>query len=289
MAKKKKAKDEKKVWKCQKCGKEIDVDGLQMTEEELEELEKNNELICYECATKVELPEGKFRISTNLVDFTTYLRNLTQYLENVAVKVSNEGLRIIAPDRAMICVCDLNLPKDFFTTFEFEGKKPIELGVDIEFLYKVISKAKTQTEIRYDKENGLWVSFDNTDFKIPIIEVQNELPPIEELKPTTTIRLEANEFRRIIEYADLISDRLTIRCNGNVVFEAEGNSSKMVSNGSLYEGKDAKASYPIEYLKKLRFPDPQVEIRFGQDYPMILTNGHFRFILAPRVTEDYGE
>jgi len=286
---KKKKTEEKKVWKCQKCGKELDPEELQMTEEELEELEHNNELICYECANKVELPEGKFRISTNLIDFTTYLKNLTQYLEDVVIRVGDEGLRIIAPDRAMICVCDLNLPKDFFTTFEFDGDKPIELGVNIGFLYKVISKAKTQTEIRYDRENGLWVSFDNTEFKIPIIDVQSELPPIEELKPTTTIKLNSSEFRRIVEYADLVSDKLTIKCNGNVVFEAEGELSKMISNGKLYEGKDAKASYPIEYLKKLRFTEPQVEIELAQDYPMILTNGHFRFILAPRITEDYGE
>lgn len=221
-----------------------------------------------------------------------YLRNIKPFIDELKITINKNGLSVKQTDKAMVCLIDLQLAPDYFYTFDLKGKE-IKICVNSEFLTDVIKKAHKgdflKLEYHKTKDNEeFWIKYDNTEWKIPLLEFgEEELPNVDELKPTTSFEVHSETLKKAIEYGLLVGECLTIECNSNVVAKTEGDVAKVITElETTYDGKEARAKYPLDYLRKLKFKSTYIKISFGTDYPMILQDDDFKFILAPRVYEE---
>jgi hypothetical protein len=128
-------------------------------------------------------------------------------------------------------------------------------------------------------------------FTVPYLDLtEEELPDTSELKFTSSIRIKSKVLETSIEDGLIVGDNLVMKTKDDkVVFLTEGDiktveTEVMKEKLSILIGK-AKARYPLDYLKKLKFNSDTVDVEFGKDYPMKMTFGNTQVILAPRVTE----
>ena len=247
-----------------------------------------------EVKLKKEKEQGTFKLEIYGHDIQQYIKNLGKFLDEAILKINDKGLRIISSDRAMVCVCDLRLPKTEFKEFQInDNTDGFNLGISMTFLSTLLSKINSTDSkpkvvtFEYDKKGRFWIKFDNSQFLIPILDITDELPPIEELTFKTKIKVDADELQRIVDYAGLVSDSLVIKTDGTVLMEAIGDINSMVSklDKPILKGENSKARYPIDYLSKLKFVGEKITIDYANSYPMRLRDKFFTFILAPRVSE----
>jgi proliferating cell nuclear antigen len=139
-------------------------------------------------------------------------------------------------------------------------------------------------------------------FEIPILDIKDEKPPVDQLNFTGRVEIESSIMEDGIADADIVGD--------SVILEAGPEVFRMYSKGDISSTelemvkKDAgmlklhatgsiRARYPLEYLKKMVKASKiskHAVLEFGNDYPMRLEftavdKAHLSFILAPRVEE----
>ncbi len=139
-------------------------------------------------------------------------------------------------------------------------------------------------------------------FEIPLLDIKDEKPPIDQLNFAGRVELESSIMEDGIADADIVGD--------SVIFEATPEFFRIYSRGDvssaelemakkdsgmlkLHAPNTVRARYPLEYLKKMVKAaklSKQTVLEFGNDYPMRLEfkavdKAHLSFILAPRVEE----
>ncbi|MFH1978245.1 MAG: proliferating cell nuclear antigen (pcna) [Candidatus Aenigmatarchaeota archaeon] len=240
---------------------------------------------------------------------TDLLRNsmpiIAEIIDEGTFKIDKNGMSLLSPDRTMVSVVDFKILSSAFEDFKIDGEESI--GLNMSSFVSVLKRLKTGDKLTLESsENKLRMIIEGSGmrtFTLPIIDVQSEKPPLDQLDFGGKVELDSSIVEEGIADADIIGD--------SVIFEAGPNMFKMHSKGDvssteLSMGKDnqgitgitaennIKAQYPLEYLKKMIKAtklSKQTTIEFGNDYPMRLTfkaidKMSLNFILAPRVIED---
>ena len=72
-----------------------------------------------------------------------------------------------------------------------------------------------------------------------------------------------------------------------IAHKKEHGNVKLVKILGKTKGKEARAKYLVEYLKKKIFNNEKLDIRFNKDYPLKIADNEGNWIvLAPRVTNE---
>jgi proliferating cell nuclear antigen len=248
-----------------------------------------------------------FKIVLSDVDL---LRNtipiIAEIIDEGVFKVDKNGISLLAPDRTMVSVVDFRLPATAFEKYNVEAEA--SLGLNLANLVNVIKRIKGQDHVTLElaKDNTrLKVTVEGNGrrvFEIPLLDIKDEKPPIDQLTFPGRIELESSIMEDGIADAEIVGD--------SVIFEASPEIFRIYSRGDVSSAelemnkKDAgmlklhatgniKARYPLEYLKKMVKASrlsKQTVLEFGNDYPMRLEfkavdKAHLSFILAPRVEE----
>lgn len=232
---------------------------------------------------------------------------VSQIIDDGLLKLTEDGIEMLAADRAIVSVIDFKLKSTAFNEYVCEEEK--EIGINLltllTFLKRTSPSDKLTLELN-EKENRLEMILEgesNRKFAIPLIEVsRREMPEIEKLEFTASAELRSNILEQGINDADLIAD--------SVIFDMSEDELKMLAKGNgsktelvLEKGNDAlldlkakekvNSRYSLEYLKKMvkgsRLSD-KAQISIGKDFPMKLQflgqEATLSMILAPRVSEE---
>lgn len=237
--------------------------------------------------------------------FINSIATIGELIDEGIFKLSKDGISFIAADRAMVAVVDFKISSQAFDRYEIDEEQSIGLNVtNFLSVLKRCSASDKLSLILHDAK--LEVIIENSSrrrFLVPLLDLQQEeIPPIDQLEFTSKAVIKPAILQSGIEDAEIIADAILFETSSNkFLMKAEGDISRAElelekGNEALLELKDgnAKARYPLEYLKKMikaaKIAD-SVSIQFGQDYPMKLEfkagdKVRLSMVVAPRVSED---
>ncbi|MBI1971864.1 MAG: proliferating cell nuclear antigen (pcna) [Candidatus Aenigmarchaeota archaeon] len=222
-------------------------------------------------------------------------------------RISKNGLRFVAADRALVAVVDLNIGAAAFE--KLDVTEDASVGVNMNNFVSVLRRASAGDKITLKKEDGrnkLKILIDGPSkrrFEVPILDIaESELPPTDKLEFSSSIELKSDILEQGIADAEIVSDV--------VVFEASPEGFKIKSEGDssitelelekgntmlakLESTDKVKSGYPLDYLKKMVKAARLAEtasIRFSSEFPMKMefNDGDkfsISFVLAPHMIE----
>jgi proliferating cell nuclear antigen len=232
---------------------------------------------------------------------------ISQLIDDGIFKLRNDGIELIASDRAMVSVVDFKLKSSAFDEYECEPSK--EIGLNLLNLLTVLKRANPEDKLSLslnEKENKLQITMHGNSvrhFSIPLIEIsKEEIPPIDKLDFQSSAEIRSDVFEEGIIDANIVADSVVIELDENKLsMHSEGNSSKAelsIEKGTagLFDVSaktKSKSRYSLEYLKKMirgaNIAD-KIKLHSGNDYPLKLEfkndQASLSIILAPRVSED---
>ena len=230
---------------------------------------------------------------------------IAEIVDEAVFKFNQNGISVITPDRTMVAVVDFQILSTAFEKYDVTHEE--DIGLNLSHLASVLKRIGGKERLIIDYSGGNKLKFivegrGKRVFEIPILKINAEKPPIDQLNFNAKIELESDVLEDGISDADIIGD--------SVVFEASPENFKMsaksdVSSIHLEVKKgdhglhelDVKhpirARYPLDYLKKMIKASKlskHTTIEFGSDFPLRLDfksidKMKLSFILAPRVEE----
>lgn len=217
--------------------------------------------------------------------------------------VNEKGLALKATDPSQIAMVDFELPKGAFK--EFDVKEEIALGLDLDYLRQIMSRAKSKDVLILElnpEKTALKISFkgkSTRSFSIPLIDVSKGQIPNPKIEFEADVKLEASVLQEALKDAELISGHVILGCTKDS-FYVKANSSKGTLNNETPKTEKAikefklknecKAMFPLDYLKDmLKTPSSEdvIEMHLRTDAPVKIDynidKARVTYFLAPRI------
>ena len=238
--------------------------------------------------------------------FVDSISTIGELIDEGIFKVDKNGLSLLAADRAMVAVVDFKLSAIAFD--EFKVDKEESIAINLTNLVSVLKRVKPNDKVTLElKGNMLEIVMKNSSsrrFTVPLLDIlQEEIPPVDQLKFNAKIKVKVDVLKSGIEDADVVSD--------SVVFDASKSKFSMRASGDISSAElllekgndslvdisaagDVKSRYPLDYLKKMIKAGKlsgETMMRWSKDYPMridfqTVDKVSLSFIVAPRVSEE---
>jgi proliferating cell nuclear antigen len=177
--------------------------------------------------------------------FTTIFQHIRNFTEFINILFRPDGLFIQTMDNAHVSILELNIPKEWFSTYECEEDQT--LGINVAILHKILAtKDKSQImNIVYDKETDsdkLQLHFTNsiantliqesetstkkskktalpetktyeTHFEIPLVDLEIEQMEIPQIEYQAEFSLSSTNFSNIVNQLKMFGDNMEIHCS----------------------------------------------------------------------------
>jgi proliferating cell nuclear antigen len=232
--------------------------------------------------------------------FSEIIGIISDLVLEVRMKVSKDGMSIIAIDPANVAMISFKLPATAFSELDVKGEEV--LGVSLESLRSVLRRIHpTSILVITKEENELKLQIKDKikrEFNLALIDVEGEEKGIPTLEFTSKIEMSSLDFSEAIEDSSVVADSCSfISDPDRFVIQAKGTlnsfKSEFSSDELNIEAESASSKYSLEYLQKMtkatRLVD-KVKINFSNDYPLRLDFTtpflELSFILAPRVESE---
>jgi proliferating cell nuclear antigen len=223
---------------------------------------------------------------------------ISDIVSEVKIKLTDEGVSIVAVDPANVAMVIFKLPKESFSQYEIGSDV---WGVNLADLKQILRRASTSSSVCFEQEENMLkiTIFDKVKrvFQLALVDVEGE----EKDEPTwefaTEVEMDSSNFTQAVEDCAIVGDSCSlIAGSGFFVIEASGalNSARAEFSGDEAEIKGiAKSKYSIEYLIKFakasRIAD-KVSIKFSDNHPLRIDYAGDKmgigFVLAPRVENE---
>ena len=243
----------------------------------------------------------KIEISNNSVIKDAF-DSISRIIDEIIIEINEDGFQVNALDRSHISYVGLKLEKDFFDEFECTGDEKI--CIDTTEFMQILKRMKKNDTLRLtsDEENNIVITLigeSTRTFKIRLIDLEYDTPAPPTINPPCSIQIESNLLKDCLGDMELFGDVITYRIDKDY-FIAESNGEFGDSSFKYIHGEDiqeeVQSKYSIDKLKDIltasRF-SPICEVLLGNDMPLILKfeletmDGELRFLLAPRLDEDF--
>lgn len=220
--------------------------------------------------------------------FTTIFQHIRNFTEFINILFRPDGMYIQTMDNAHVSILELNIPKEWFSTYECDEDQT--LGITVSILHKILAtKDKSQImNIIYDKETDsdkLQLHFTNsvsattvsetpakkskktafpdtktyeTHFEIPLVDLELEQMEIPQIEYQAEFSLSSTNFSNIVNQLKMFGDTMEIHCSEEkiVLYSHCAESGKMsveiniddLTEFSINEGEDLKLSFSLSYL-----------------------------------------
>lgn len=230
---------------------------------------------------------------------------IAELIDEAELIVRQDGIKLMASDRAVVSVVDFFMAKSAFSEYNYE--KDMQVGLNLINFLKILKRANTNDsmalKITEDKFEMKMIGDSTRVFSLPIIDVsRSELPPIDKLEFPAVFEINAEILNNGIEDADLIGDSVVITASSDrVMLRSESETSmtqlELTPDGNslniLSSSDSVRSRYSLDYLKKMmkaRKLAGTVRISLGLDYPLKMIfestdKSRLGFILAPRVED----
>jgi proliferating cell nuclear antigen len=233
------------------------------------------------------------------------LSSIAELIDEGIFKITQNGITLVAADRAMVAVADFHLSKAAFQEYEVDTDQ--SMGLNILNLLSVLKRSSGKDTLKFNlMGNRLHIEMvgdGRRKFVVPLVDLtQDEIPQIEQLEFAAKVELRPDILQSGIEDAEIVSDSvLFVTSPEKFIMRSEGDSSSAeleMEKGNpkmmaLEAVSETKSRYPLDYLKKMfkaaKIAD-SVMLQFGQDYPMKISfkagdRASLKFVLAPRVSD----
>jgi len=231
--------------------------------------------------------------------FSEIVGIISEMVLEVRIKVSKEGMSILAIDPANVAMICFKLPNSAFSQLDVESEEV--LGVSLESLKAVLRRVKSGSVLIITKqENELKLEIQDKikrEFNLALIEIEDEEKEIPNLDFTSKIEMNSSDFSEAIEDCSVVADSCSFESESDkFIIKAKGslNSFKSEFTDEVdIQAEQANSKYSLEYLQKMikatKIVD-KIKINFSSDYPLklefITPFIELSFILAPRVEQD---
>jgi proliferating cell nuclear antigen len=230
--------------------------------------------------------------------FSDAIGIISELVTEVKIKVSKEGLSIIAIDPANVALVAFILPSTSFSALEADNET---IGVSLDSLKSVLRRCNASSSLMMQSEdNTLKIEIQDKikrTFNLALIDIEAEDKSIPSLEFTSKIEMSTFDFAAAMEDCAVVADSCAFSIKDNkFIIEAKGlNSTKSEFSGDEVniKGETGKSRYSVEYLQKFakacKLTD-KVRVNFSDDYPLKLefmtTGMEMDFVLAPRVENE---
>ena len=232
--------------------------------------------------------------------FSDIIGIISELVAEVKIKVTKEGMSIIAIDPANVAMVVFKLPASAFSQLEVEDES---LGINLESFKAVLRRASFSSSlIMKTEENTLKIEIIDKvkrEFSLSLIDLDKKDKPVPNLEFSTKVEINSIDFSEAVEDCSIVADSCTFEGNENgfsIYAKGSLNSAKLsYSTDEVYieTGTLSKSKYSLEYLQKIvratKIADKTI-INFSNDYPLKLDFKtpviELSFILAPRVESE---
>lgn len=232
--------------------------------------------------------------------FSDIVGIISELVSEVKIRVTKEGMSIVAIDPANVAMVLFKLPAGAFSQLEVEDES---LGVNLESLKAVLKRCSFGSSLLMKtEENTIKLEINDKikrEFNLALIDLDRKDKPIPTLEFSAKVELNSTELLEAIDDCSIVADSCS--------FESEPSKFSIYAKGSLNSAKLAfssdeayiespakqKSKYSLEYLQKMikatKITDKAI-LNFSADYPLKLEYNtpmmQLAFILAPRVETD---
>jgi proliferating cell nuclear antigen len=232
--------------------------------------------------------------------FSDIIGIISELVNEVKIKVTKEGMSIIAIDPANVAMIIFKLPASAFSQLEVEDES---LGVNLESFKAVLRRASFSSSlILKTEENVLKIEIVDKvkrEFNLTLIDLDKKDKPVPSLEFSTKVEINSIEFAEAIEDCSIVADSCSFEANENgfsIFAKGSLNSAKLsysTDEVRIETGSLSKSKYSLEYLQKMMKATKIAEkavLNFSNDYPLKLDYKtpmiELSFILAPRVESE---
>ncbi|OIO66412.1 proliferating cell nuclear antigen (pcna) [Candidatus Woesearchaeota archaeon CG1_02_57_44] len=231
---------------------------------------------------------------------------ISELVNEASIKVTKEGLEVIAMDPANVAMVVFKLLSPTFS--EYNIKSDTTLGVNMANFKQILRRARPSDVLTLEMADKARLQIklkgaSTRTFSLPILEMGDAEQKVPDLKFPVVIKTMASVLSDAIDDADVVAEAVSfIAQEKKFTISAEGDLSDATveipaseqTKITMESDKPLKSKYSLEYLKKMaggsKLAD-EVTISFNKDYPLrldylSLNKLQLSFILAPRVEHD---
>ncbi|MDT7876055.1 proliferating cell nuclear antigen (pcna) [Sulfolobaceae archaeon RB850M] len=236
-------------------------------------------------------------------DLKAIIQVLTKLVDEALFEIKDDGIQLIAVDKAHVSLIKIELPKDMFKEYDVQGE--FNFGFNTQYMSKLLKAAKRKEEISIDADSEEVVKITLLGALGRVFKVNNlqvlppEVPEINfefDVRASVTSKGFKTAISEIATVADTVSisateDKIIIKGEGENKIENEFSK----DTGALAEiefNKEASASYDVEYLNDIltltKLSD-YVKLAFSDQKPLQLDfnmegGGKVTYLLAPKLS-----
>ena len=252
---------------------------------------------------------------TRAEKFCTLFQHIKLFTNSVNITFNKDQMYLQTMDSTKVSVIEITLPNIWFDKYELVYDEPINIGINSNTLFKVLStRDKSQLiKLHYDLENNdnLYIHFlsgqtkmFDKHFNIPLLELDTELVNIPDIESNADITLSSTNFSEIINQLQLFGDTIEFKCTeeqiqlcsvstelGKIMADIsidDLNSYSIIENYTMHMSFSLNKLHNICMFNKIA---KEVDILLTDEYPMQITynlgldNANLNFYLAPIINE----
>jgi proliferating cell nuclear antigen len=232
--------------------------------------------------------------------FADVIGIISELVSEVKIKVTKEGMSIIAIDPANVAMIVFKLPASAFSQLEVDDES---LGLNLESFKAVLRRASFSSSLLMKtEENTLKIEIIDRikrEFSLSLIDLEKKDRSVPNLEFTSRVEINSIDFMEAVEDCSIVADSCTFETNPegfSIYARGALNSAKLAySSDEAYieSPTPAKSKYSLEYLQKMiraaKLSD-KTSINFSTNYPLRIDFKtpllELSFILAQRVESE---
>ncbi len=224
-------------------------------------------------------------------------------IDEAEFEVSEKGLSLKATDPSQISMVDFEYEKKAFKKFHVDGT--LKLGLDLDYLNQVMSRAKPTDEVHLKLDNDdtkMSITFKGSStrsFSVPLIDISSGELPNPKIEFDATVKMKATVLQDALKDASLLSTHLTLGAKADGFYVRATSSKGELSNETAKDAtsmvdfslkRDCKSMFPLDYLSdmlKAANSETDLTLKLKENAPVELNyhigEAKLRYFLAPRI------
>ena len=249
--------------------------------------------------------------------FAILFQHIKVFTEHVNVIFDKDKMYIQSMDNAHVSIFEINLPKEWFDTYEHTSENNIVLGLSSSLMYRILNSREKnqQMQIVFDDMNSdkLMIHFTGENksefekhFEIPLMDIDSEMLSIPIVEYQAEFSICSANFTGIINQLKMFGDTMDIKCSEEqiVLYANSQEQGKMfveikiedLTEFSIDENEIINLSFSLTYLHHFCLYhklSEEIEIKISRDFPMKVVyllggceTATMTFFLAPKIADD---
>ena len=236
-------------------------------------------------------------------DFQKSIDAIAVLIDEAEFILDENGLALKATDPSQISMVDFFLEKAAFK--EFDVKEKAKIGLDLDYLRQIMSRAKTDDELTIEldsEQNRLNVKFKGAStrkFNLPLIDISTAELPNPKIEFDAEVKLLASVFQDALKDAALVSSHVSVGIESDKFIvradSSKGNLDSVTEKDKKYlielnAKNDAMSMFPLDYLQdmlKAAQSATPIQISLKANAPIEISyeigKAKIKYFLAPRI------